>query len=91
MPAFNPFLPADMAYLSEYIEAADALPVMVMPAGVDPLESMETGEAFAEAGAVYLLATRLDAARRVGGVHTDAKSRENGTGERKTEGGGESV
>ena len=68
MPAFNPFLPNDMEYLTDYIEAADALPVMVMPAGVDPLESMETGEAFAEAGAVYLLATRLDAARRFGGV-----------------------
>lgn len=68
MPAFNPFRPADMEYLAEYIEAADALPVMVMPAGVDPSESMETGESFAESGAVYLLATRLDAARRFGGV-----------------------
>lgn len=68
MPAFNPFQPTDMEYLTDYIEAADALPVMVMPAGVDPLESMETAEAFAEAGAIYLLATRLDAARRFGGV-----------------------
>ena len=68
MPAFNPFQPADMEYLTDYIETADALPVMVMPAGVDPLESMETAEAFAEAGAIYLLATRLDAARRFGGV-----------------------
>ncbi|MBR1777520.1 MAG: GTP-binding protein [Alphaproteobacteria bacterium] len=68
MPAFNPFQPSDMEYLTAYIEAADVLPVMVMPAGVDPLESMETAEAFAEAGAVYLLATRLDAARRFGGV-----------------------
>ena len=68
MPAFNPFRSADMEYLAEYIEAADSLPVMVMPAGVDPSESMETGEAFAEAGVIYLLATRLDAARRFGGV-----------------------
>jgi len=68
MPAFNPFQPSDMEDLTAYIETADALPVMVMPAGVDPLESMETAEAFAEAGAIYLLATRLDAARRFGGV-----------------------
>ena len=67
-PAFNPFQPSDMEYLTACIETADALPVMVMPAGVDPQESMETAEAFAEAGAVYLLATRLDAARRFGGV-----------------------
>jgi len=67
-PAFNPFHASDMEDLAAYIETADALPVMVMPAGVDPLESMETGEAFAEAGAIYLLATRLDAARRFGGV-----------------------
>ena len=68
MPAFNPFQPSDMEDLTAYIETADALPVMVMPAGVDPSESMETAEAFAEAGAIYLLATRLDAARRFGGV-----------------------
>ena len=68
MPAFNPFQPSDMEDLAVYIETADALPVMVMPAGIDPLESMETAEAFADAGAVYLLATRLDAARRFGGV-----------------------
>ena len=68
MPAFNPFQQSDMDYLTAYIEAADALPVLVMPAGVDPQESMETAEAFAEAGVIYLLATRLDAARRFGGV-----------------------
>lgn len=68
MPAFNPFQPADMDYLASYIQAADALPILVMPAGVDPNESAETAEAFADAGVVYLLATRLDAARRFGGV-----------------------
>ena len=68
MPAFNPFQPEDMEFLAAYIESADALPVLVMPAGVDPQESVETAEAFADAGAIYLLATRLDAARRFGGV-----------------------
>lgn len=68
MPALNPFKAQDMDFLSAYIETADALPVLVMPAGIDPYESGETAEAFAEAGAVYLLATRLDAARRFGGI-----------------------
>lgn len=68
MPALNPFKPQDMDDLTAYIETADALPVLVMPAGIDPYESGETAEAFAEAGAVYLMATRLDAARRFGGI-----------------------
>ena len=68
MPALNPFKPQDMDFLSAYIETAGALPVLVMPAGIDPYESQETAEAFAEAGAAYLLATRLDAARRFGGI-----------------------
>lgn len=68
MPAFNPFQPADMDYLATYTETADALPILVMPAGIDPYESAESAESFAQAGAVYLLATRLDAARRFGGI-----------------------
>lgn len=68
MPAFNPFKPADMDYLTAYTQAADALPVLVMPAGIDADEAAETAESFAQAGALYLLATRLDAARRFGGI-----------------------
>ena len=68
MPAFNPFQPADMDYLISYTQTADALPVLVMPAGIDADEAAETAESFAQAGALYLLATRLDAARRFGGI-----------------------
>ncbi len=68
MPGLNPFQPDDMDYLSAYTETVDALPVLTVPAGIDPYESSEAAESFAEAGAVYLLATRLDAARRFGGV-----------------------
>lgn len=68
MPGLNPFQPDDMEYLSAYTEAADVLPVLTVPAGIDPFEAQEAAESFAEAGAVYLLATRLDAARRFGGV-----------------------
>lgn len=68
MPGLNPFQPDDMEYLSAYTETSDALPVLTVPAGIDPFEAAESAESFAEAGAVYLLATRLDAARRFGGV-----------------------
>ena len=68
MPGLNPFSEDDMAYLSEYVEATDALPVAVVPAGIDPYESAEAAESFAETGVSHLLATRLDAARRFGGV-----------------------
>ena len=68
MPGLNPFSQDDMTYLSEYIESSDALPVLIMPAGVDPYESAEAAESFAEAGVSHLLATKLDAARRFGGV-----------------------
>ncbi len=72
MPAFNPFLPSDMDILSTFTNLVDAVPILVMSAGVDPIESSETAEAFSEAGVLYLLATRLDAARRFGGVLTAA-------------------
>ena len=68
MPGLNPFQPDDMDYLASYAQASNALPVLTVPAGIDPVEASETAESFAEAGAVYLLATRLDAARRFGGV-----------------------
>ena len=68
MPGLNPFTQNDMDYLTGYIDAVDTLPVLIVPAGTDPYESAESAESFAEAGVQYLLATRLDAARRFGGV-----------------------
>lgn len=68
MPGLNPFLADDMDYLSAYTETADTLPILTVPAGIDPYEAAEAADSFAHAGAVYLLATRLDAARRFGGV-----------------------
>jgi flagellar biosynthesis protein FlhF len=42
--------------------------VLVMPAGLDPAEAADQAVAFAEAGASLLIVTRLDIARRLGGI-----------------------
>jgi len=67
-PGINPFSAQDMAYLRELIDAADVEPILVLAAGIDPMEGAEAGESFAHAGATRLLATRLDMARRLGGI-----------------------
>jgi hypothetical protein len=41
---------------------------LVLPAGLDPAEAADLAVAFAEAGASLLIVTRLDLARRLGGV-----------------------
>ena len=40
----------------------------MLPAGLDPAESADLAVAFAECGALSLIVTRLDIARRLGGV-----------------------
>ena len=48
--------------------------ILVLPAGLDPAESADVARAFAALGAQHLLPTRLDAARRLGGVLMAAKA-----------------
>jgi flagellar biosynthesis protein FlhF len=48
--------------------ATNAHIALVLPAGLDPGEAAELAVAHAECGAAYLIATRLDLARRLGGV-----------------------
>lgn len=64
----DPFNPAQAAALLRLIRAAGAAPVLVLPAGLDAEESGELARAFHALGARHLVATRLDAARRLGGV-----------------------
>ena len=64
----NPFDAGDMARLTDLIGAADAEPVLVLPAGMDPDEAAETAEAFKPLGIRRLITTRLDTARRLGGL-----------------------
>ena len=64
----NPLKPEDMAALAELAAAAKAEPVLTMAAGGDVSESSELGQLFSEIGCQRLIATRLDAARRYGGL-----------------------
>lgn len=64
----DPFDEAQAERLARLIRAAEATPVLVLPAGLDVEESAEIARAFHQLGARHLLPTRLDMARRLGGV-----------------------
>jgi flagellar biosynthesis protein FlhF len=64
----NPFLDADMERLKEAASASRAQVVLVLPAGGDAAESAESAAAFKSVGATAMIATRLDTARRFGGL-----------------------
>ncbi|MGO1117883.1 hypothetical protein ACTL6U_04230 [Rhodovibrionaceae bacterium A322] len=66
----NPFDDAERDHLSLILNASNAEGLLILPAGGDALESAETAVAFAECGARGLISTRIDAARRFGGVLT---------------------
>lgn len=65
---FNPFDSAEMKDLAKMIVAGDIEPVLVMPAGLDATESGEMARIFAALGVHRLLPTRVDIARRLGGL-----------------------
>jgi flagellar biosynthesis protein FlhF len=64
----NPFDAVEMAGLAALIVASRADPALVLAAGGDAREAAEMAEAFADIGCVRLIATRLDIARRLGGL-----------------------
>jgi flagellar biosynthesis protein FlhF len=87
----NPFAPAQLASIRALIEAADAIPALVLGGGLDPLEAADQAEAVAGLGAAYLVPTRLDMARRLGWIVTGALAggmtlSEAGTGPGATDG-----
>lgn len=68
-PGVNPFSVAEMADLALFVAAAaDIDPILVLPAGGDAREGFEIAQAFRNLGAKRLIVTRLDAARRLGGL-----------------------
>lgn len=67
-PGTNAFDMAELKELLTYIQAVDAEPVLVMPAGLDPLDAQEMAGVFARMGCQRFIATRLDAARRYAGI-----------------------
>ena len=64
----NPFDMNELKSLLHFIQAVDAEPVLVMPAGLDPLDAQEIAGVFARMGCQRFIATRLDAARRYAGL-----------------------
>ncbi len=70
----NPFDAGDLDRLSLAAGAAAADPVVVLPAGGDPADCAEVAAAFAEVGARLLVVTKIDAARRFGGLLSAAQA-----------------
>jgi len=67
-PGCDPFDPAQVEELAALAATAAAGIVLVLPAGMDPAEAADLAAAYAAAGASQLVATRLDLARRLGGI-----------------------
>lgn len=65
---YNPFAPDEMRDLARLMTAGDIEPVMVLPAGADADESGEMARVYASLGVRAMLPTRLDIARRLGGL-----------------------
>ncbi len=65
---FNPFAPEEMRDLARLIAAGAIEPIMVMPAGADADESGEMARIYATLGVRSMIPTRLDIARRLGGL-----------------------
>ena len=70
----SPFDRASIDPIAALAATAGATPVLVLPAGQDPHEAADQAAAFAETGVRHLLPTRLDLARRLGGIVTAAAS-----------------
>lgn len=73
-PGADPFDPAQREEIAMLAATAGATVALVLPGGLHPMEAAELAGAFAEAGAAYLVATRLDQARRLGGVLAAAQA-----------------
>jgi|MDSW01.1.fsa_nt_gb flagellar biosynthesis protein FlhF len=67
-PGINPFDQEDIKLIARMITAGAIDPILVLPAGADAIESGEVGRIFATLGIRWVLPTRLDIARRFGGL-----------------------
>jgi flagellar biosynthesis protein FlhF len=71
-PGSDPFQDTDQTEIQAFAATAQATVALVLPAGLDAEESADLAQAYAQAGATHLIATRLDLARRFGGILTAA-------------------
>ena len=64
----NPFDPQEMKALAKLMSVEEMEPALVLPAGMDAEESAEIAMTFSVLGVKRLIPTRLDFARRFGGI-----------------------
>ncbi len=67
-PGVNPFSADDVGILKEIIDASEGELVFVASAGIDGAELTDVAAVFKKMGAAHMIATRLDTARRLGGL-----------------------
>ncbi|MGH7042119.1 MAG: GTP-binding protein [Acetobacteraceae bacterium] len=73
-PGADPFDPAQSDEIAALAGATGANLALVLPGGLDPAEAAELAAAFAGIGAKWLVPTRLDQTRRLGGVLAAAEA-----------------
>ena len=73
MPGINPFDKDDMRFLSRFTGMVDVQPFLITQAGMDADETAEMAKAFAMLGVERMVPTRLDLARRLGGLLASAQ------------------
>jgi flagellar biosynthesis protein FlhF len=69
---YNPFDPREMKLLSSLIASGDIEPILVLPAAMDADESGEMARVFSSLGVRRFIPSRVDIARRLGGLLTAA-------------------
>jgi len=73
-PGTNAFSDDEMADLRQFLDAVEAEPVLVMAAGGDAEDAADIATGFARLGCRAVVFTRLDAARRLGGILAAAEA-----------------
>ena len=73
-PSTNPFDPTDLGTVSTLVAKAGAELVLVLPAGQGYADSAEIARSYVALGARAMVVTKLDVARRFGGVLAAAES-----------------
>ncbi len=73
-PGINPFEEKEVATIRPLVGALKADVIMTMDAGRNSYDSVEIAEIFSQLGAKYLLPTRMDLTRRIGGIISVADS-----------------
>jgi flagellar biosynthesis protein FlhF len=73
-PGTNPFSRAELKDLRTFVRALDVEPVLVVAAGSDAAELSDIAHVFSTHGVQRFIVTRIDAARRLGGILAAADS-----------------